>query len=295
MIPAGDIELAHTVRIEDEVARRGLRLVGRHERKGSCPICGGTDRFAINTKKQVWNCRGCVKGGDVIALVQHLDGYSFADAIMKLIGDAPRSLIRPAPSSSDHSNGDNAAWLWSQRQPIKDTPVAKYLRKRGYSGRVPATLAYLPERGEHPPAMIAAFGLAREIAPGVIAPARSITGVHLTKLTPDGDKATVYPVKITIGSSMGQPIVIASPNDLLGMAIAEGIEDGLTIYRATGLGVWVAGTAGRMPALANAVPNYIECVTICQHADDAGRRNATELADLLRLRGMEVFFEGDRL
>jgi CHC2 zinc finger len=44
------------------------------ERVGPCPKCGGTDRFSINTKKQVFNCRQCQTGGDVIKLVRFLDG-----------------------------------------------------------------------------------------------------------------------------------------------------------------------------------------------------------------------------
>src|SRR6516162_4996575 len=60
------IAQARAVRIDDEIARRGIKLNGREpERCGPCPKCGGTDRFAINTNKQIWNCRGCQRGGDV--------------------------------------------------------------------------------------------------------------------------------------------------------------------------------------------------------------------------------------
>jgi phage/plasmid primase-like uncharacterized protein len=72
--------LALAVRIEDEIARRGIKLRGVVDRCGPCPRCGGTDRFSINTKKQVFNCRGS-EGGDVIALVQHIDGCGFLDAV----------------------------------------------------------------------------------------------------------------------------------------------------------------------------------------------------------------------
>jgi DNA primase len=41
---------------------------------------GGYDRFSINPKEQVWNCRGCAKGGDAISLVAHLDGLDNKDA-----------------------------------------------------------------------------------------------------------------------------------------------------------------------------------------------------------------------
>jgi hypothetical protein len=84
------------------------------------------------------------------------------------------------------------------------------------------------------------------------------------------------------------PIVLAPPNDLLGLAIAEGIEDTLSIHQATGLGCWAAGSASRLPMMAQHVPDYIECVSISVDDDDAGRRNSEELATLLRARGFEV-------
>ena len=64
------------------------------------------------------------------------------------------------------------------------------------------------------------------------------------------------------------------PNDLLGLAICEGVEDALTAHEATGLGAWAAGSAGRMPALASVIPHYIEALTIYAHDDKAGHDGA---------------------
>ncbi len=50
-----------------------------------------------------------------------------------------------------------------------------------------------------------------------------------------------------LGPNAGLPIVVAPVNDRLGLAIAEGIEDGLSVFVETGLGVWAAGSAGNMP------------------------------------------------
>ena len=61
-------------------------------------------------------------------------------------------------------------------------------------------------------------------------------GVHLTRLNADGTgKADSEPKKVMIGKSSGFPIIIAPPNDLLGMCIVEGIEDGLSIHEQPGL------------------------------------------------------------
>jgi len=103
---------ARAVKLEDEIARRGIKLRGKVERCGPCPKCGGTDRFSINTSKQVWNCRSCGKGGDVIELVEHLDGADFQTAVTTLAGGEPPNgklstkLITPEPppamSESDY-------------------------------------------------------------------------------------------------------------------------------------------------------------------------------------------------
>jgi hypothetical protein len=82
-------EKARAVPIEREIERRGIRLRGngKSEHCGPCPKCGGDDRFSINTTKQLFHCRGCDVGGDVIKLVEHLDGVDFAHACQKLTGD----------------------------------------------------------------------------------------------------------------------------------------------------------------------------------------------------------------
>jgi phage/plasmid primase-like uncharacterized protein len=81
-----------------------------------------------------------------------------------------------------------------------------------------------------------------------------------------------------LGRMFGLPIVLAPVNDGLGLGITEGIEDGLSVFDETGLGVWAAGSAGNMPKIASALPSYIECVTIFAHRDEAGLRFAKEAA-----------------
>ena len=84
---------ARAVPIEDEIARRGIQLRGKVERCGPCPKCGGEDRFSINTVKQIFNCRGCGVGGDVIDLVQHLDGVDFNTARATLASEPPLAKL----------------------------------------------------------------------------------------------------------------------------------------------------------------------------------------------------------
>jgi hypothetical protein len=169
--------------------------------------------------------------------------------------------LQPRKVHDEVSNKREAAkWLWGGRQPVSDgCPAALYLRRlRGYHGAVPPTLCYLPANGKHPPAMIAAFGFCVEPEPGLIEPPGSVTAIHLTRLTPGGEKAgdEGTPAKIMIGAMCGLPIALAPINDGLGLAITEGIEDGLSVSEETGLGVWAAGSAGNMPKIAAALPPY---------------------------------------
>jgi hypothetical protein len=305
-LPAEMLERARAIPIESVVADRGVKLrrVGR-ELVGPCPRCGGYDRFRVTPSRGMFLCRGCSAAGDGIALAMHLHGIDFRAAVEMLTGaEHSTSARRPAQDrrTTGRDAGDEyardqarkAAWLWDRRQPLAGSIAERYLREaRGYGGPLPATLGFLPARGEHGPAMIAAFALTPEIEPGVLGEPVDVAAAHLTKLTPDGRaKADVKPNKVIIGSPASRPIVLAPVNDMLGLAVTEGIEDGLSVAWAVGLGVWAAGAAGFMPALADTVPNYVECVTIFAHADPAGQRGARALADRLVARGIEVFVEG---
>jgi hypothetical protein len=86
---------ARSTPIERVIAQRGIPLNGKTDRNGPCPICGGTDRFSINNAKGVWNCRQCGVGGDVIKLVQHLDGIDFIAACTTLAGEPPPKTVKP--------------------------------------------------------------------------------------------------------------------------------------------------------------------------------------------------------
>jgi hypothetical protein len=210
------------------------------------------------------------------------------------------SLSKTAPVKNSQRDGEyrrrqhnKARWLWRQSVPLENTIVERYLRscRRIALDHLPATLRYLPPTNpEYHPAMIAAFGIAREPECGLLSiHPTAVQAVHLTLLKPDGsDKAGTDKDKIIIGSALGTPIVLAPPSDLLGLAITEGIEEALTIHEATSLGAWSAGAALRMPALASAVPDYLDCITIVEDNDEAGRRGACTLAECLRARGLHV-------
>jgi DNA primase len=128
---------ARSMRIEREIERRGIKLERMgNELIGPCPKCGGVDRFAANLKKQVWNCRQGEKGGDVIALVMHLDNSDFSAACETLAGPKPsgKPVAKTEVTRHDYldenqkldrvvfrtGHGDNKK-VW-QKRPDRDHP-----------------------------------------------------------------------------------------------------------------------------------------------------------------------------
>jgi hypothetical protein len=298
------VERARAVRIEDEIARRGIKLRGhKPDHCGPCPRCGGYDRFSINIRKQVWHCRHCKPEnitGDTIGFVQWIDGIDFKDAIETLVGEEPRRqahvVMTCSPENDDYEHEQHriAAWLWNLWQPIVGSIAEKYLRDgRGIACALPATLGFLPARGDYPPAMIVAYSIPGESEPGVLDTPTDVDSVHITRLLPDGsNRQQEDDAKITIGQPLGRPVVLAPINDLLGLAITEGIEDALTVHQATGLGAWAAGPASFLPSLADSVPAYVRAVTIYSHPDQAGQDNAVKLAAALEPRNIEIRIQG---
>ena len=173
-----------------------------------------------------------------------------------------------------------ARWLWQRRQPLVGSIAERYLRDvRCYDGPIPATIGFLPASGQHFACMISAL-----VSPG----AKDVSAVHLTKLGHDGRKAGTDADKIVLGSPRGSPISLAPINDGLGLVIAEGIEDALSVHEATGLGAWASGSAPLLPYLADVVPSYVECITLVVDDDKAGRRKCDDLGAKLEARGVET-------
>src|SRR5262249_3686926 len=167
---------------------------------------------------------------------------------------APRAPSPPPVMGGSEQQLGKARWLWRTAAPARGTPAETYLRSRGIEVPPPATIRFLtPRKTGHHPAMVVAFGLPIEPEPGALDIADDVVrGVQLTLLRPDGSgKAAATPDKLTIGTCSGIPIVLAAPNDLLGLAVAEGVEEALTVHQLAGMGVWASGGASRLPALAD--------------------------------------------
>jgi phage/plasmid primase-like uncharacterized protein len=150
MSTAANIERARAANVMAILTRRGVALAGRRGwRCGPCPICGGTDRFAVHPQKRAFNCRGCgASGSGAIDLVAFLDGLDvrndFCAIVERILTEAANvGYNEPLDGTPDDDRQSHKAlWLWRRRQPIQGTIAEKYLRGRGIVGPLPPTLEF---------------------------------------------------------------------------------------------------------------------------------------------------------
>jgi hypothetical protein len=286
------VDAAKAVPIEHEVARRGIKLVGRGpERYGPCPRCGGNDRFSINVNKQIWNCRGCAKGGDVVDLVQHLDGVDFRAAVVTLGGGDERRPIAPVKpavhheTESDAQKTARALRIWDEASEVNGTLAEEYLKRRGLDlpGDDDALRFYSPcQFGDtRYPCLIALF---RDIV------TNAPKAIHRVALGPGG----MLIAKRMLGRVGGCAVKLDPDENVeLSLTVGEGIETMLAA-RARGFKpAWAVGSAG---ALKNfpVLPGVESLVVIVDHDPPdkngrcAGQEAAAECSERWTLAGCEV-------
>lgn len=260
-----DPRLAEARLVSIEVAMNDLGIGGLRriagEFIGPCPDCGGDDRFSINVKKGVFQCRKGCSAGDVIQLVRWQKGFTLDQALEWLVG--PRTEIseqerksRIAKAEAAKKKQDEAAErqrrkamarareIWGEGVAAEGSDVRRYLAARGLTAdllpempgclRFHASLPYMVKdasgawvEAHRGPAMLAA----------VVQLDGAVSGVHRTwfDLSRPRGKASIahdgaaQKVKKTLGSIKGGAIRLHTPDapwDVLVMG--EGIETTLT-------------------------------------------------------------------
>lgn len=209
----------------------GKRRRGNHV-EVPCPLCGPKCRKPFNRRrKTLWV--GVDNGDDFLNYKCH---RCEANGWVRRKGPSLAVKRTEKPFVKEADNSDKARWLWGQAQPLEKSLAAIYLKHRMCF--MPCdNIRSLPAQNGYPPAMIARFASANG----------ETNGIHLTRLAANGTrKADVENPKITLGPSMGWPIIITKSKPAL--IIAEGIEDALSFaLAATHCSVWAAGSAGRIP------------------------------------------------
>jgi hypothetical protein len=302
MIPSDLIERASAVRIEDEIERRGIKLVGGVDRCGPCPQCGGKDRFSINVRKQVFLCRGCAARGNVITLVRFLDGCTFLEALEYLTGERAPAPSRPPLAATDAPRDDDrdARDLTSAKtivlgmgrllgspgetyfrdvRRIDTEAIADVLERIDAIGWHPAVYFNEPGHALHGRKLGAIISIMTDMITAEPTGAISRTYIH------EGRK--VGKAK-TLGSPAGIIRLSEDADVLEGLHIAEGLETALDVMAEGFRPCWSTGSTAIMAKFP--VLGGIEALTIfADHdANGAGLRAASEAANRWETAGREI-------
>ena len=268
--------IAHALQqtILAEAISRGAKLAHcGNEWIGPCPRCGGRDRFSINIRKRLFCCRGCQVGGDVITLVQHLEGCDFSTAVAQLAGSASvatRSCFeRPHPSKASpvaHSPQTDttaaALAIWEEARNPTGTLGELYFNKR--SLRISADVAgdvlrfhgALLFDGHRVPGLVALFRDVLTDEP---------TGIQRVFLQRNGERIA----RRMLGRVRGAAIKLDGDAEVAeGLHICEGFETGTAARTLRFKPVWAVGSAGgiqKFPVLPG-----VEALSIFLETDDQG-------------------------
>jgi hypothetical protein len=272
------ISRARAADIADIACRVGARLkrVTATEWAGPCPACGGTDRFSINVKRRIFNCRGS-GGGDVIAMTQHALGSDFLGAIEFITGEAHHVAFRepePKPAvalDDDKRRIERAREIWRASIDPRGTIVEDYLVGRrlelsediaNRAIRFHPSLAWRECDGDpviRVQAMIAAM---RNIE------SDEIVAVSCRRLTPDGHKLGKPKFR---GVAAGAAIKL-DPDETVthGLHVGEGVESCMSARQLGLKPTWALGSTSNIAAFP--VLSGIECLTILGENDEASAK-----------------------
>jgi ribosomal protein L37AE/L43A len=308
-IDASDLERARDADLLTTAQALGAVLKRRSTRsewEGPCLLCGGTDRFAINIQKKVWNCRGCDDGGnDAISLVMHARELDFRRAVEWLTGErqelkrqhapeAGATAPKPTDDSEARSNLRSAARIVTKLVAIRGTPGEAYLAeaRKIDTDAVADVLERTDALGWHPSVYFNEPG-----HPLHGQKLGCIIGVMSDPVTaePTGAISRTYLEgrKISKAKTLGSPagIIRLTPDEdvLGGLHIAEGIETALTGMSKGLRPMWATGSTSimtRFPLLSG-----IEALTIVadNDANNAGQHACEACAARWHAAGREVF------
>jgi Toprim domain len=259
-------------------ARLNLTLGRDHVWRGRCPACGyGKPTLAIKATEDRITI-ACAACGSVPQIGTIL-GLS-ADLIA-----APKSSASKAKSAVD---------TWHNAEPASGTLVERYLRERGITLGLPSCIRFIENQrnwadGSRYPAMISLVQRvpADEDEAGA---ALIASGAHFTFLQSDAGnirKADTESSKLSLGQ-LRHGGVWLSPVEEVGhqLAVAEGIETGLSVVQITGLPTVAALSAAGMQAIR--WPPQVRRLWIAADNDPVGLKAANKLLRRALASGLDV-------
>jgi putative DNA primase/helicase len=245
-----------------------------------CPLHGGRsltlrDGNGGNVLVTCW--RGCERL-DVLAELRRCGFLAGRTTEHK-----PRTALPPgqfdAQRQDDTRRIARARAIWDAALPAVRSPVVRYLGSRGITMPLPATLRWSPrcwhrEVRQELPAMVAVVEHVE----------RGIVGVHRTYFTSDNrrrDRALLGPIG-------GGAVRLGAVRTDEWLAIAESIENALSVTASCGIPAWAALSAGGVRALV--LPAEVTKVLICadNDANGVGQRAAQDAAYRFLAEGRRV-------
>lgn len=241
-----------------------------------------------------WTDAATGEHGDLLDMIRESCGLTdFKDVLEE--ARSFLNLSHPGPeigSSRSRSpakaltSQESARRLFAMSQPIVDTLVEDYLRKRAISNlHGVACLRF------HPNCYYRPHKRARRLAwPAMIASvtdlAGQITGVHRTWLDPDlGVKARFQTPRRAMGELLGHAVRFGTADDV--MAVGEGIETVLSLRCiAPALPVAAALSAAHLAAIR--FPDTLRRLYVARDSDPAGDRACDVLIERSRAEGIEA-------
>lgn len=225
-------------------------MLFQKKKRTACPRCGGKDRYRYTDKYQAGDffCNHC-EHGDGFDVLQSVFGWEFSDAAKRVdeaIGnshdgerkertvDKDRQRLRRIQSGCLSVQVGDPVYLYLEKRGLQttDTRFLKHHPKMPYY-KDQALVGYFP-------AMIAVYS----------SPERVPVSVHVTYLTPEGDKAPVEDVKKILPkvrdlSWDGGSLKLSEPAIVLG--VCEGIETALACQLLHKIPVWACANATFLP------------------------------------------------
>jgi len=265
MIPESALDELRARNPLDELAGKwvSLRRAGK-KLIGPCPVCSSDRASRTATRFECdadgWCCAVCVDGGDVIKLVQKVEGKSFLEAVEWLGGareiDAARAAELDAArrKKAEQRERENnhfrdrerrTLWnIWLNAAPIAGTPAQAYLERRGLEAPPGARLKcvvempYFVARGHD---QVAIHRGPAMVAP-IIRPDGHFGGLHFTYIDmsapkgklalKDPETGELLPAKKSRGSKKDGHIELIPVKDPPALVIGEGIEKVLAVWLA---------------------------------------------------------------
>jgi Toprim domain len=297
------IEAALAVDLVATAERLGssLRRMSVSERVGPCLVCGGRDRFAINTRKNLWHSRGCGKGGSALDLVQHVHGCNFRTAVDFLTRNGSTPAPQARPRTTPAQLEDNTfveqliAGIVGELVPVRRTPGEQYFAevRKIDTDIIADILERMDAIGWHPSVLFREQGhpldgksvgciIALMTDPVTAKPTGAISRTYLTP-----DLAKIGKAK-TLGKPAGIVRLSEDADVLEGLFLAEGLETALAAMSIGLRPIWAAGSTAliaKFPVLSS-----IDALTIIadHDANSAGETAAREAEARWRAAGREV-------